>query len=368
MSISNVDSIKGANGFQCEKSEQDWKTLTRYDAPSNQQEKICRVANNLILGVALYGAYSYYTGPIGLVSYAGMALAARKLASTTIGYLVYPAALTSVHYLCDDYLQKLGNRRLDALKQEGYVANKISIYKSGTRYDAALIGHSSTINNGKWTIEALGNGMAMEFIIDDLPKENFKNQSNTLLINGPSVGASGGWPTRYQLGAGFEAGIDLLEREVKATHIIMRGLSLGGGMMAEAILNHDFTEGKKREVRYLSISDRTFSKLSTIAGNLVGRVVEPVFYLTGTELDGVGAAKKLSDLNIRHIVIQHNSHNAQGSDYVIPDSASLAHKLHQEGDLKNKVFLESDRITHNSSLPLNIERDLAQEISRFFQT
>jgi hypothetical protein len=181
------------------------------------------------------------------------------------------------------------------------------------------------------------------------------------------VGSSGGWPTRYQLGAGFEAGLQLLEREIGATQIVMHGLSLGGGMMAEAILNHDFTEGMNRDIRYLSISDRTFSRLSSIAAHVVGAFVKPLFFVSGTELDGLGAAKKLSELGIRQVIIQHNSLNADGSDWVIPDSKSLAYKLHAEKGLQNKVFLESPGIDHNGPLPFDIQASLSKEINSFFQ-
>jgi hypothetical protein len=167
------------------------------------------------------------------------------------------------------------------------------------------------------------------------------------------------------MGAGFEAGIRFLEREVKAVHIIMRGLSLGGGMMGEAVLNHDFTEGMKKDIRYLSITDRSFSRLSTIAEALVGQIVKPIFYITGTELDGVAAARKLSQLGIQQIIIQHTSEGGTGSDYVIPDSTSLAYELHKDPTLESKVFLESQFITHNGQLPGNIENSLKRKIQEF---
>jgi len=346
--------------------EQDWKLLTTYQAKSSSQEKVYRAVNIIVLGTALYGAGAIFTGPVGLVTYAGWILGVRKIASTAIGYLVYPIAFETLLGTVN-YCIKMDEMERDSLKKAGYLVKKISVYKSGIKYDAAIIGHTSTIDNGKWTIHALGNGMAMECFMFETAKKNLKNKSNTLLMNGPSVCESGGWPTRYQMGAGFEAGIQLLEHGIRATHIVMQGLSLGGGMMAEAILNHDFTEGKNRKISYLSISDRTFSRLSTIAGDIAGSVVEGIFYVIDAELDGIGAAKKLSHLDIRQIVIQHISPDARGSDGVIPDSPSLAHKLHQEGGLRNKVFLESDEIVHNGELPRNIESKLNEELQRFFQ-
>lgn len=343
-----------------------WLSLSKFEADTTVSDKASRVANNLTFGTSLYGMYSMLSGGTGLLAYASyisMGLAARKIASTLFGYLVYPAANTSG----DEYVAEQGRKEIQNLQSKGFIAKKLSLYKSGTRYDAILITHQDTIKNGNWTINALGNGMAMEFSVSQLAKKNFANKCNTLLINGPSVSQSGGWPTRYQMGAGFEAGLQFLEREVQATHILMHGLSLGGGMLGEAILNHDFNENTKG-IRYLSITDRSFSRLSTVAGALVGKIVPPIFQMTGTELDGVGAAKKLSQLGIRQIVIQHTSEGDKGNDYVIPDNASLAYELHKDPTNANKIFLESESIIHNGPLPGDIEDRLNQQIQEFIKS
>lgn len=344
--------------------QKDWKTLETYNAKTTSEEKICRLANNLVFGAAIYGAYSYMTQPLGLVSYAAMALASRKLASTLIGYFAYPAAFTCLPFVRGKF-QIYSLRQAFLLEEQDFIVRKISIYKSGVKYNAAIIGHSKTIDNGKWTIQALGNCMAIEPFLQSLALENYKNESNTLLINGPSVSESGGWPTRYQMGAGFEAGLQLLENEIKATHIVMKGLSLGGGMMAEAILNHDFKAGLERNIQYMSVSVCTFSRLSTIVMHIASKILGPILYVLDTELDGIGAARKLSDLKITHIIIQHSSKGSSGTDGVIPDNISLAHELHQEEDLQNKIFLESKDVDH-VILSDDIENRLSQEINLFF--
>lgn len=358
MNFSGVD----RNGLEAQPN---WLSLSKYEAESTVSEKVTRVANNVIFA---YGAYVLAMGEteaIPYISYLSLGLALRKAASTAIGYLVYPAALTSFSRSEKDYLIECGNSQIRKLERENFIVRKISLYKSGTRYAAVLITHSDTIQNGNWTMNALGNGMTIENSISDFAKKKFANNCSTLLINGPSVGQSGGWPTRYQMGAGFEAGIRFLESEVKATHIIMRGLSLGGGMMGEAILNHDFTEGMKRDIRYLFIADCSFSRLSTVAGALVGSIVKPIFYVTGTELDGVEAARKLSRLGIQQIIIQHTSEGGNGNDGVIPDSSSLAYELHKNPTLQGKTFLESESIPHNVPLPKNIEESLNGKIHKF---
>src|ERR1700722_11911088 len=175
------------NMSQAESKESNWKSLTTYHAQTTLQEKICRGGNVAVLGTALYGVYSYFTGPMGIISYTGITLAVRKIASIAIGYCVYPAALTSQHCGKKRSIQKEGRQQIQALRDEGFFCKTISLYKSGTKYSAVLAGPSSTIDNGKWTIQALGNMMNMESRIKFLANRNAENgESNTLMIHGPS--------------------------------------------------------------------------------------------------------------------------------------------------------------------------------------
>lgn len=346
----------------------EWLSLSIYEAETTDLEKTNRVVNNCIFAAGLYGAYALATGGTGILvhaSYLSLGLAIRKVTSTALGYFVYPAAFTSCLCCMRESILEEENSKIQQLEAENFIVKKILLYKSGTKYDAALITHPDSLQNNYWTINALDNGSIMECCILRIAKENFSNNCNTLLINGPSVSQSGGWPTRYQLSAGLEAGIKFLEREVKATHIIMRGVSIGGATMGEAISNHDFTEGMKKNIRYLSITDCSFSRLSTMAGAFAGRAVKPLFYATGTELDGIAAARKLSQLGIQHIIINHSSASGNESDSVIPDNASLAYELHKEQPVENRLFLESPSIIHNKPLPLDIKASLNCEIQKF---
>jgi hypothetical protein len=342
-----------------------WLSCATFEAKSSTVEKLCRMGNDLIFGIGIISLCTVpeLQGLISSAAYLSIALATRKVASAILGYMVYPAARTSHFYLghpSEIHIQP----RIMKLENDGFILKKISIYKSGTVYDARIVTHSSTMKNGRWTINALGRGMSMENSIVTIARENFSNNSNTLLINGPSVGSSGGYPTRYQMGAGFEAGIQLLEDEIKATHIIMKGFSFGGGMMAEAILNHDFTKGLKQKINYLSIADRTFSRLSTIVEAVVNRGVTPILFITGMELDGVAAAKKLSELDIKQIIIQHAGGSKAG-DGIILDKASLAYELHKYPDLKGKIFIESSDLRHSHLIPKDIEEILEFQVKSF---
>lgn len=367
--------------------------IQTFQAQTTIIEKMMRVVKPLIFGggiiavtLCFLGVHRKLTFAISVLS--GLTLA-RKIVEIAIGYASYPVATVSLinssvklsDYLLDKFpgleeqfsslslsgLQKTKKMEVESLLEEGFFVKNVTLFKSGVKYDAVLISHPKTIDNGNWAIHALGNGMAMEDHIYAFAKQDLiQPQCSTLLVNGPSVGESGGWPTRYQLGAGFEAGLQFLEKEIKAKKVIMHGFSLGGGMLAEAILNHDFTAGLKNKTDYLFIADRTFSRLSTIAGAMISTIVKPIFYLVGMELDGIGAARKLSQLGIKQIVIQHTSEDGTGSDGVIYDDASLAYVLKKDPINKEHItFIESTQMNHNGNLPGNNALELKTQIHHF---
>lgn len=341
-----------------------WQSLNNFTASTTLSEKVWRVFNNLLFVAAGLSVYAIASRRIqqappalSYASYVTLALTVRKIVSTVIGYAAYQATwmFTKAELAA---LQEYSTQKLN---DEGFITQKMTLYKSGVAYDATVIGHKDTISNGKWSIHALGNGTAMEKVMFEIPSENLFNGANTLLINGPAVGRSKGFPTRYQKSAGFEAGLQFLEKEVNATHIAFKGLSLGGGMMSEAALAHEFDLNK---VKYLGISDRTFSRLSDAAAALVGFIVTPFFYLSGAELDSVAGAEKLKQLNIEHIIIQHISAEHQGSDGVILDRVSLESKLEPA---PTRTFLLSPQIFHNGIFPSDVDTVLNAKIKAFFE-
>ncbi len=417
-------------------AEQNKKTATEKDHTASVDfhthtsllDKAGNVAQIGIFALSSYALYAYMTGGTGLLvkaSYVSLGLTIRKVTATAIGVLACPATI-ACHPILNKEVIALGNAQIAALKSKNYIVKHITLHKSGTKFDAYEISRQDLNTNGKWNIHALGNSMAMEDILEEFATLDSKDNANSLFINGPAVSKSKGWPTRYQMGAAFETGITYLEQQAKATHIIMRGFSLGGGMLAEAILQHDFTEGMKKGIKYLSISDRTFSRLSTVAdpfikpiasnigdalgngleylggrfgrfagsymgrarsyaeklgeltgkvsgfvvkgiGNHINKIVTPLCKIVDAELDGVKAARKLSQLHIRHIIIQHSSTGINGTDGVIPTTASLAYALHKELALSDKVFLESPQIHHIMPYPNEIQTALTEQIRDFLK-
>ena len=338
-----------------------WQQLAAFTASTTLHEKIFRLANPIILAIgsfcllSLIGHVMTGLAPSLLflgVSVVSITLSVRKIASVIIGYACYPAGLFD--HRAGEQLQ------LNELRRRGFVTQRISLHKSGTTYDAFLVGHRDTIANQKWSLHALGNAMAMENVLLDYSLENHTLGLNTLFINGPSVGRSGGFPTRYQMGAGFEAGLQFLEQKVGATHIVCKGFSLGGGMIAEAFSEHAFPQ-QIDNPRYLVISDRSFNSLSDAATSIIGVFLKPIFFLAGMELDGVAGAERLRAHGIRHIIIQHRNPD-HPDDGVIPDKTALAMHLQEAA---TRRFLLSPHILHNDVLPDQIWDELDQEIKNF---
>jgi hypothetical protein len=342
-----------------------WLKTNTFHAEIEVFDKVSRFVNysNFIFGG--YGASSLilgYTGALTTISYLPMALAIRKVVAAIFGYIVYPSALKGLFCLYGD-LGKAEQDQIQYLEGEGFIAIQKKMNISGFSYDAILVTHPTIMENGQWTLHALGNSMHKETSVKKIALSNFSCRSNTLILNGPSVALSSGFPTRYQMAAAFEAALQFLECEVKATHIIMKGFSLGVGMLSEAVLMHNIEKFKLR--KFLFVSECGFSSLSKIAATWASRAVEPLFIAAGMELDCVEAAKKLSGLEIYQIIIQHTSEDLLGADGTIADNVSLAAVV-KPLKLPHKVYLESEWIEHNLPLPLAIQEALNTEIKRFF--
>lgn len=306
-------------------------------------------------------------------------LAIRKIAAVVINFIVYPAAIKSLFINFD-------NRRFEqfkTLENAEYVCKRITLNKSGINYDAFAIEHNDPKirQNNHWVVIAGGNGWIGEGCIGLCIDEFSKNNLNILYVNGPGVGRSSGFPTRYSIGAGQEAALQFLENVVKAKKIILYGTSLGGGAQAEAILNH---KEFKKDIDYMVWSDRSFDTLSNAASGMITRLLKPLFFVLGIELDGVKGAKKLEQLNISHIITQNNDQNPQeenilslnkeiestGTDDIIPNNASLFVGLQKAG-LKDSNQIKcygNNNVSHNHYLGRDILELVNQDIANFLNS
>ncbi len=287
-------------------------------------------------------------------------LVARKIIAIAINIAVYPA--TILPHVNDDHCHNnLHKDRLETAKfctENNFRFNAVTLSKSGVNYDAFIFGKRTNIDNKNWVLVAGGNAWIGEKVITALLQQPLFENCNILYVNGPGVGRSSGFATRYSMGAGQESGLQFLEEEMKAEKILLYGTSLGGGMQSEAIINHNF----KTDVKYMVWSDRTFDKVSNAASAMVIGLAKFALPIFGTELDGIRGARKLQNLNIKHIVTQNNQKsdpmgilpnegdiNSLGTDGVIPNSASLYVGLREDGinDSARVKFYGSRDMKHN---------------------
>ncbi len=336
-------------------------SLITFYAKTTFSEKAWRVANNALFSAAVYSGYALASGNVRniprIVYYISLALAVRKIVATVLGYCTYFAITRT-----QAELEALEEVEVEDIERQRYTVETVILNKSGVSYTAKAITHPTIAGNGNWCLNALGNYDVIEEKMGEIARENFKRNFNTLIINGPAVGKSflgklWVFPTRYQFGAGFEAGLQYLE--TKAKYIAIRAHSIGNGMVSEAILQHDFKIGS---IAYLLISDRTFSRLSAIARAFVGVIAPVLFTLSGAELDGVAAAQKWTDLGLPQIIIQNGIES--GTDEIIPDDVGLAKEFR---DYPDKKLLLS-RMRHNGPLPEFVEQRLDGLIKNFLLT
>src|SRR6185295_3141683 len=76
-----------------------WLSVDRFEAEVSGIDGASHDANNAIAAASLYGIYSLISGPTGIMSYlsyAALALAARKIAQAMVGFIVFDAARTSL--------------------------------------------------------------------------------------------------------------------------------------------------------------------------------------------------------------------------------------------------------------------------------
>ncbi len=276
------------------------------------------------------------------------------LASVIVGMFIAPASLMSLN---SDNVDMPADQR-ESLQALGFHIRNITLTKDGVDYDAYVVGHASTIENGHWMSCPLGNAMLAGTSIYNIAWENAERYAaNTLIVNGPRVGRSASWPGTVAWGDAQEAGLQFLENVIRANHIVVKGFSLGGGSAGQALLNHEFSD----DIQYMAVWDRTFSSLADTADLLMFPGAGLCVRFLNNELLTMPAVRRLHDLNIQQIVIQNDTDEGDG---VIPGGSSLRGACLQDEDLDIEILADSN-MQHNTPLPVAIATVLQERIQGF---
>ena len=207
-------------------------------------------------------------------------------------------------------------------------------------------------NNKKWILQAAGNCTAVEELIPKIGKTYLHAGFNTLLVNNPGVGKSGGTATPKTIGQTQELALTYLEA-LGADKIVLAGHSLGGAAIGQAILQHSFNTS---QIKYLVVQQMTFGKLSHLAGKMYPffkYIATPLFWITDIEMNTIAASKKLATLNIpEHVLNKQAPIEARGClyahDKVIPEDETLAHHLYTNKITHRKTINHPVYFNHNS--------------------
>jgi hypothetical protein len=246
----------------------------------------------------------------------------------------------------------------------GWKYKRFTVRVNGIDIDATVMAQESTLHNGRWLLNSLGNMQLYEHKIKDswrLKRILKETNSNGILFNYPGVEASSGIPQGKTLVKAYQTMLKFLEKEVKAKEIIGYGYSIGGGVQGESLKTHTFQPG----IKYLFIKDRSFSTLDRVVDscNKLGFLL-PRF---GWGLNSIDSSHRLSEHRIPEIVMQSTAKDSKTlvSDGIISVDASHAKAVWIEtnSQLSNKHFIGLQE-THRSALSNGSIRKLSTIVNQ----
>jgi hypothetical protein len=267
-----------------------------------------------------------------------------KLLHILIGKTFLPAPTTSLFGQKDTTADV---QRLATSLHEEWKYKRFTIEVDGYKIDAAIMGTAQTLNNGKWLLHSNGISSRYEGTLGSSIFKQILSElnSNAIVFNYPGVGASSGPPNKETMIKAYRAMLTFLEDKkngIGAKEIIGYGFSLGGGIQGEALKTHRL----KKDVDYVFVKDRTFSKLNHVIKKSLP-ILSFLAKILGWDMDSIESSKKLQAPEIIiqsadtdcYILLKNSSRIIH--DGVIPAEASIAKTLldDQTCPKQEKVFI-----------------------------
>ncbi|MEK7340199.1 MAG: CPn0927/CPn0928 family alpha/beta hydrolase fold protein, partial [Verrucomicrobiota bacterium] len=330
----------------------------------NTEHKIIRIAKKILPTIVLFTGVHTLSRLIGKASLkqsiSALALSAGiyKLLQIIAGTCILPiASPLIIGPFKKGFADSLAKTRLKVPLIGNWKYKRMTIEVDSHKIDSVIMGRPDTFANKRWLLASNGNG---EFYESKLSDNGFKEvlsalNCNALLFNPPGAGASSGSASVQTISKAYRAMLTFLEDQeqgIGAKEIIGYGFSIGGAIQGEALKVHPL----KKDIKYVFVKDRTFSTLSQLVSQMMGRLVGFSIKCLGWEMSSVASSKKLQ---VPEIILQktkkENFHPLESiddlseTDGVIKKRGSLAFELLKEGIHKNKHYLgvTSD---HNSPL------------------
>jgi alpha/beta superfamily hydrolase len=250
---------------------------------------------------------------------------------------------------------------IEGLNEEGFKVKRFSIEVDGYTIDAMMIGRN--LASDRWMLMSGGNGEFYEtlghpeygqYIQANLTSFLDGLKTNSILFNYAGVGASSGLPNRDIMIKAYKALLKILEEDIKAKTIFGYGHSIGGGVQAEALKNHEFKEG----VRYLFMKSRTFSDFADTAADVLFKPLDTLLRFVNWNFETL---KCSTELKCPELIFQTTSTHFYEdiskyieciiADPLISPAVALAQGiLSQDTSWKHKFFM-GIRERHNDGIP-----------------
>jgi len=248
------------------------------------------------------------------------------------GRIIIQSTLKTPSSLSDHFIQN----------QTRWSYKRFTIQADGNDIDAILVGKPSTLGNGRWMLVSLGNNETYE---ETLEKNCFyplmtSLETNAIFFNYPCVGSSQGTPTKHAAVSAYSGALDYIEKKLDPKEIIGYGYSLGGGIQAEALSTHTFSE----DIAYSFVYDRTFadfvSLVTAITLKILGWLIDALNWNLQT-------FQKIKSIPYPQIILQcsHSPYqpltkeNIVENDGIFPANETLAHQLLANKKKQNKQFI-----------------------------
>lgn len=252
----------------------------------------------------------------------------------------------------------------------------LPIDESGIKIDVLLVGKIETLTKKRWLINCDGNHSFYEKTAQQFNKnpnrKDFKRllkltNSSGILFNYPDVGASEG-AGRKDLEKAYKTILNFVESDkgLDAEEIISFHTSLGGGVKAAVVEEHEFKPSKK----YVYVENQVFDTLSNAIGDHVSRLLQPISHLFFWDMDAVKGSKALK---VPEIILQkgdvsqytevHDSEKILG-DGLVSKTNNLAKRLLDDPtvDRTKKRFIAT---TEDHGKELKEPEFLAKQILSF---
>lgn len=227
--------------------------------------------------------------------------------------------------------------RADLADRPFWLLREVVFEGSQCRTTGLVIASAETMLNRKWVLQATGSDQSIENYTRFFGRLWLNRGYNTLLLQGPGAPLTEGASTTFNLGEAQRLGIRFLETVVRAREIVLSGLSLGGGTLGEAILQHEFLTGEHAP-QYRAIRTITFGSLRDVIAETVNAPVAALTHLLGCEMRNLESSKRLSQLRIPETIVGCGDHQAWLPDDVIGARSSLGRQV-SAANLTLKTFV-----------------------------